>query len=47
MRRAMFSELGLGRACLACLDFALCAFVDVPVWSGMTQIAVPEDECGI
>lgn len=46
-RSVAFSDLCFGRAFVACLDFALCAFVNVPMRSRMAQITVPEDKGGI
>jgi hypothetical protein len=46
-KRATLGDLGFGRAFVARLDLALCAFVDVPMRSRVAQIAVPEDERGV
>ena len=37
----------LGCTCFASLDLALGALVDVPMRSGVAQIAIPKDERGI
>ena len=42
LRRPLSS---FGGAWIACLQFALCAFVNVPVWTGMAHVAIPEDQC--
>lgn len=39
--------LCLAGASLASLDFALCAFEDDPVRSGMAEAAIPHDDCSV